>query len=162
MTLFSYNLDTDYVAALGNEVGRAEGYFFYRDGRPCLCSEGDSVMLKLNFDYAPELEAEMAQKEGFNYGLLCVFTLDEAWEENTAQMRRIHTTDEDYFTNYTLYPLAVLSCAAVDETLANKQVVDVKYVNPAGIVSEMPQDGVNIVITTHNDGSRTITKHLNP
>lgn len=162
LTLFSYNLDTDYVAALGNEVGRAEGYFFYRDGRPCLCSEGDSVMLKLNFDYAPELEAEMAQKEGFNYGLLCVFTLDEAWEENTAQMRRIHTTDEDYFTNYTLYPLAVLSCAAVDETLANKQVVDVKYVNPAGIVSEMPQDGVNIVITTHNDGSRTITKHLNP
>ena len=161
LTLFSYNLDTDYVAALGNEVGRVDGYFFYRDGIPYLCSEGDTVMMKLNFDYAPELEAQMAPKEGFNYGLLCVFTLDEAWEENAAPMRRIHTTDEDYFTNYTLYPLAILTCAAVDETVANKQVVDVKYVNPSGIVSERPQDGVNIVITTHNDGSRTVTKHLN-
>ncbi len=161
LTMFSYNLDTDYVAAMGNEVGRAEGYFFYRDGMPYLCSEGDTVMMKLNFDYAPELEAQMAQKEGFNYGLLCVFTLDEPWAEVDPKIRRIHTTDEDYFTNYTLYPLAILSCAAVDETLANKQVADVKYVNPAGIVSEMPQNGVNIVITTHNDGSRTITKRLN-
>ena len=161
LTLFSYNLDTDYVSALGNEVGRAEGYFCYRDGKPYLCSEGDSVMMKLNFDYAPELEAEMAHKEGFNYGLLCIFTLDEPWEETATTMRRIHTTDENYFTNYTLYPLAVLSCAAVDEPWVNKQVVDVKYVSPSGVTSEVPQDGVNIIITTHNDGSRTITKRLN-
>ena len=142
-------------------MGRVDGYFFYRDGVPCLCSDDDSVRVKLNFDYAPELEAEMAQKEGFNYGLLCVFTIDEAWEENVTQMRRIRTTDEDYYTNYTIYPLAVLSCAAVDETMVSKQVVDVKYVNPSGIVSKTPQDGVNIIVTTHNDGSRTITKHLN-
>ena len=76
-------------------------------------------------------------------------------------MRRIHTTDEDYYTNYTIHPLAVLSCTAVDEIEAGKQVVDVKYVSPAGVVSKMPQDGVNIVVKTHNDGSRTTTKRLN-
>lgn len=160
LTLFRYDLNEDYVTALGNEVGRADGYFFYRDGIPCLCSGNDSVTVKMDFDYAPELEAEMALKEGYNYGLLCVFTLDEPWEENRP-MRRIHSTDEDYFTNYTLHPLAVLSCAAVDEIVDGKQVVDVKYVNPAGMTSETPLDGVNIVITTHSDGSRTTVKRLN-
>ena len=162
LTLFVYNLDEDYLGAMGNEVGRAEGYFFYRDGKPYLCSEGDTVTVKLAFDYAPELEAEMAGKEGFRFGLLSVFTLDEPWEENTdgAPMSRIHATDEDYFTNYTIHPLAILSSAAVEEVLAGKQVVDVKYVSPAGIVSDTPQDGVNIVVKTHSDGTRTTTKRI--
>lgn len=162
LTLFQYDLSKDYLAALGNEVGRADGYFFYKEGKPYLCSEQDTVMVKLDFDYAPALEAEMSGKEGFNYGLLCVFTLDEVWEENANQapIRRIHATDEDYFTNYTIHPLAIITCAAVDEILDVKQAVDVKYVSPAGVVSETPQDGVNIVVTTHSDGSRTTVKRL--
>ena len=163
LTLFQYDLSSDYLTALGNEVGRVDGYFFYKDGAPCLCSEQDTVVVKLNFDFVPELEAEMSGKQGFNYGLLCVFTLNEAWEENTAQapMRRIHATDENYYTNYTIHPLAVISCAAVDEIASDKQVVDVKYVTPTGVMSQQPQDGVNIVITTLSDGSRTTTKRLN-
>ncbi len=162
LTLFSYDLSADYITALGNEVGRADGYFFYKDGTPCLCSEQDTVIVKLDFDYAPALEAEMASKEGCGFGLLCVFTLDEPWEENVAEgpARRIHATDEDYFTNYTIHPLAIISCAAVDEITDTKQVIDVKYVNPTGVVCEQPQDGVNIVITTHSDGSRTTVKRL--
>ena len=160
LTMFQYDLNTDYLAALGNEVGRADGYFFMKDGQPFLCSEQGEVAVKLNYDYAPQLQAEMADKEGFNYGLLCVFTIDEAWEENAPATHRIHTTDEDYFTNYTIHPLAVISCAAIDETAVDTQVVDVKYVNPAGIVSKTPQDGLNIVVTTHSDGSRTIVKRV--
>lgn len=163
LTLFKYDLNEDYLTALGSEVGRADGFFFYKDGVPSLCSENDSVTVKLSFDYAPVLEAEMAQKEGYRFGLLCVFNLNEPWEENrnNTPMRRIHTTDEDYFTNYTLYPLAILSMSDVEEIAIDKQVVDVKYINPAGIISETPQDGVNIIVTTLNDGSRTITKRLN-
>lgn len=162
LSLFKYDLSNDYVTAMGNEVGRADGYFFYKDGLPCLCSEQDTVVIKLNYDYAPALEAEMAQKPGFNYGLLGVFTLDEAWEENSAQgpMRRIHATDENYYTNYTFHPLAILSCASIDETLAGEQVVDVKYVSPTGVVSPVPQDGVNIVLTTRSDGSTTTFKRI--
>ena len=163
LTLFQYDLSNDYIAARGHEVGRADGYFYYRDGKPYLCSEQDTVQVKLNFDYAPALEAEMAAKEGFKYSLLCVFTLDEPWEENRADapMRRISATGDDYYTNITIYPLAVISSAAVNETSADKQVVDVKYVSPAGIVSQQPQDGVNIVVKTHSDGSRTTSKRLN-
>jgi hypothetical protein len=162
LSLFKYDLSNDYVTAMGNEVGRADGYFFYKDGLPCLCSEQDTVVIKLNYDYAPALEAVMAQKPGFNYGLLGVFTLDEAWEENSAQgpMRRIHATDENYYTNYTFHPLAILSCASIDETLAGEQVVDVKYVSPTGVVSPVPQDGVNIVVTTRSDGSTTTFKRI--
>ena len=162
LSLFKYDLSNDYVTAMGNEVGRADGYFFYKDGLPCLCSEQDTVVIKLNYDYAPALEAEMAQKPGFNYGLLGVFTLDEAWEENSAQgpMRRIHATDENYYTNYSFHPLAILSCASIDETLAGEQVVDVKYVSPTGVVSPVPQDGVNIVVTTRSDGSTTTFKRI--
>jgi len=160
--MFRYDLSSDCLAALGNEIGRADGYFFYKDGKPYLCSEQDTVVVKLSFDYAPALETEMAAKEGNLFGLLCVFTLDEPWAENHAgaPMRRIHTTDEDYFTNYTIYPLAIISCSAVDEISTDGQVVDVKYVTPAGIMSETPQDGVNIVVTTHSDGSRTTVKRL--
>jgi len=163
LTLFKYDLNEDYLTALGSEVGRVDGFFFYKDGVPSLCSENDSVTVKLSFNYAPVLETEMAQKEGYRFGLLCVFNLNEPWEENRNNfpMRRIHTTDEDYFTNYTLYPLAILSMSDVEEIAINKQVVDVKYVTPAGTVSEKPQEGVNIIITTLNDGSRTITKRLN-
>ena len=162
LTLFSYDLSTNYITAMGNEVGRADGYFCYKDGVPYLCSKQDTVMVKLDFDYAPALEAEMAEKENYRFGLLCVFSLDEAWEENTAgsPMRRIHSTDEDYFTNYTIHPLAIISCASVGEVVDGKQDIDVKYVSPAGIMSETPQQGVNIVITTHRDGSRTTTKRL--
>jgi len=163
LTLFRYNLDEDYLTAMGHEVARADGYFRYVDGQPCLCSEQDSVVVKLDFDYATALEAEMASKEGFHYGLLCVFTLDEPWEETSSQgnLRRIHSTDEDYYTNYTLHPLAIIECAAVDETVADKLVIDKKYVSPNGVVSETPQEGVNIVVTTHSDGTRTTVKRLN-
>ncbi len=160
LTMFKYDLSNDYITALGSEVGQAMGYFRYIDGKPCLCSEGDTVVVKLNFDYAPELENELRVND-FSYGLLCVFKLDEPWEENTTEaMRRVHTTDEDYYTNYTLYPLAILSASSVDEVIDAKQAISVQYVSPSGVMSETPQQGINIVVTTHNDGSRTTVKQI--
>ena len=161
LTLFKYDLSNDYLGALGHEVGQAEGYFRYVNGAPCLCSDDDSVMVKLNFDFAPQLQEAMTP-DVCRYGLLCVFSLDEPWEENliNAPMRRISATGEDYYTNYTIYPLAILYSAAVDEVTGNKQVVDVKYVSPAGVVDNTPHDGVNIVVTTYGDGSRTTVKRF--
>lgn len=163
LTMFRYNLSENYLTALGNEVGRVDGYYFYRDGVPYLCSEQDTVMVKLDFNFAPGLEAEMEDKQGYAFGLLCVFTLDNPWDEsiNEAPMRRIPATGEDYFNNYTIHPLAILESAAIEDVVADKQIVGVKYVNPAGVVSESPVDGINIVVTTHSDGSRTAVKHLN-
>ena len=39
-----------------------------------------------------------------------------------------------------------------------RNVVGVKYVNAAGVVSDRPFKGVNIVVTEYSDGSRTTVK----
>ena len=162
LTLFQYNLSGDYLAARGNEIGRVDGYFYVKDGTPYLCSEQDTVEVKLNFDYAPELEQEMSQHQGSLYGLLAVFKLDNPWDESISSTgtRRISATADDYFINYTVYPLQILSQASVDEIVAGKQAVGVQYISPSGVVSTVPHDGVNIEVTTYGDGSRNVVKRM--
>ena len=146
LTLFKYDLNEDYLGARGHEIGQTVGRLHYIDGVPYLCSDNDSVMVKLNFDFAPQLSSQMT--DGFHYGLLCVFTIDEPWVDDIdGAPRRISAYDDNYFTNYTIHPLAILSSSSVNEFESDKQVVDVKYVSPAGIVSKQPLDGMNIVVT---------------
>jgi hypothetical protein len=47
---------------------------------------------------------------------------------------------------------------AVVGIYTDRQVVDVKYVNPQGLQSDRPFDGVNIIVTRYNDGSVTTSK----
>ena len=164
LTVFSYDLSKDYVGAMGHELGRVDGYFFVKDGVPCLCSEQDTVVVKMCFDYAPELEQRMCDHEGFSYGLLAIFKLDEVWEENSeaSGMKRISAMADDYFTNYTIYPLQVLSEASITEVAARREPVNVHYVNPSGVVSDTPHDGVNIEVTTYGDGSHATVKRMKP
>ncbi len=46
----------------------------------------------------------------------------------------------------------------VEGVATNKQVVGVKYINTAGMQSNNPFEGVNIVVTTYDDGSQKVTK----
>ncbi|MBQ3363236.1 MAG: hypothetical protein IJG42_04755, partial [Muribaculaceae bacterium] len=43
---------------------------------------------------------------------------------------------------------------------ADRTVVDVMYVNPLGMKSDRPFDGVNIIVTRYSDGTVTTTKVL--
>ena len=47
---------------------------------------------------------------------------------------------------------------AVDEINGKKDVANVAYYNLAGQMSQQPVDGVNIVVTTYTDGTRTTAK----
>jgi hypothetical protein len=49
---------------------------------------------------------------------------------------------------------------AINGVVVNGNVKSVKYVNVAGMVSDVPFQGVNIVVTEYTDGSRTTTKML--
>jgi hypothetical protein len=49
---------------------------------------------------------------------------------------------------------------AINGVVVNGQVKSVKYVNVAGMVSDVPFQGVNIVVTEYTDGSRTTSKML--
>ena len=44
--------------------------------------------------------------------------------------------------------------------VVSREVADVKYVNMAGMVSNRPFDGVNIVVTRYTDGSTSTMKIL--
>lgn len=49
---------------------------------------------------------------------------------------------------------------AINGVVVNGVVKSVKYVNVAGMISDTPFQGVNIVVTEYTDGSRTTTKML--
>lgn len=48
--------------------------------------------------------------------------------------------------------------SGIDATVALKKVVSTVYVTPAGVTSSAPVPGVNLVVTTYEDGTRTIEK----
>ncbi len=67
--------------------------------------------------------------------------------------------------NYEVYPLdldeGIDPATAIESiTAGNGEVKSVKYVNVAGMVSDTPFQGVNIVVTEYTDGTRTATKML--
>ena len=64
-------------------------------------------------------------------------------------------------TEYVVYPLDITQDVPTGITDVNgKAVKSVKYVNVAGVVSDKPFSGVNIVVTEYTDGSRTTSKML--
>ncbi len=46
----------------------------------------------------------------------------------------------------------------IDEYLINKEVVDITYVNPLGVTSRQPFNGVNIIVIRYSDGTISTTK----
>ena len=48
----------------------------------------------------------------------------------------------------------------VEANVAEAQVASVQYVSLSGAVSNKPFDGVNVVVTTYTDGSRTAAKKI--
>lgn len=74
-----------------------------------------------------------------------------------------HNTDPN--GAFKVYPLDLTSDSNIPTAIntvsvGNGEVKSVKYVNVAGIVSDVPFQGVNIVVTEYTDGTRTTTKML--
>ena len=64
-------------------------------------------------------------------------------------------------TEYVVFPLDITQDVPTGITDVNgKAVKSVKYVNVAGMVSDRPFQGVNIVVTEYSDGSRSTSKML--
>jgi len=53
-----------------------------------------------------------------------------------------------------------LDPTSVENTMAERHVVNTLYYNIQGMKSEHPFSGVNVVVTTYTDGTRTTTKQL--
>lgn len=89
-----------------------------------------------------------------------------------AIIRKVDNTQSDLkgvqnnqSASYIVYPLNLDEgqdpVTSINDVMAgNGEVKSIKYVNVAGIVSDKPFQGVNIVVTEYTDGSRTTTKML--
>ena len=52
----------------------------------------------------------------------------------------------------------IMDVSGIENVLAGKEISSVRYINVAGMESEVPFDGMNIVVTTYTDGSSTTVK----
>ena len=73
-----------------------------------------------------------------------------------------NTTPDGAFSVYPadLKASQIVTAINTVDFAGNGEVKSVKYVNVAGMVSDVPFQGVNIVVTEYTDGSRTTTKML--
>ena len=89
--------------------------------------------------------------------------MDDNFAYNFSAIIRVNSSKAG--SDFMVYPLdlsaATDPATAIESVVAgNGEVKSVKYVNVAGMVSDVPFQGVNIVVTEYTDGSRTTTKML--
>ena len=154
LVLYQYQASTN-IDALANEIGIITGT--YKNGKLCGDNNGNEQAFDLNLDYL----TGGSMTEGKDYDVLCVFKYKEEWEDDFAPARaprkprtRAHYGEDDSWTNYIIYPISIEeSTTAVRDIDTAKAVESVRYVNVAGLMSDKPFDGMNIVVTTYSDGS---------
>ena len=100
-------------------------------------------------------------KDGRQYTVLGVINIKEPWN---AKVDGIAPQDYNYpFQNYKLLVLDVTehpASTAIDDILAEQGVKSVRYFNAAGLESNVPFPGVNIIVKEMNDGSKVTTKAI--
>lgn len=103
--------------------------------------------------------------EGYGYDFTAIIRMVETTSSNAPSLKRQGDIQNDQSANYVVYPLDLDEgqnpATAINTVDVNgKAVKSVKYVNVAGMVSDKPFSGVNIVVTEYTDGSRTTSKML--
>lgn len=138
-----------------NEVILLTGYWFDGEFRGYSSNKGQSATA--NFGWC---DTDNTMSNGTLYkDVLSVAQLKEPWSNNAPA--KIAATDELAFQNYLIYPLAIEAnniLTGVENLNAGKDIVEVQYVNAAGMVSNTPFKGVNMVVTRYADGSQKTTK----
>ncbi len=99
--------------------------------------------------------------EGAEYrDLVIAIELVEPWEtESAGAPRRVKASDRNALSNIIAQVIDPdVTPTAINELVADKDVVGVQYINAAGQISAEPFEGINIVVTTYVDGSRSAVK----
>ena len=91
-------------------------------------------------------------------------TLDSNSTDGEVELPAGSYTVKAIATKHNYYTSAVateqLDVTAVADIVAGKTVLTRSYVTASGVVSPVPTEGFNIVVTTYTDGSRTTEKRL--
>ena len=132
--------------------------------------EGDSFVL-IAHGVHPDGTEETASIElaGYHNGALTAITDWTYWDlSSLGVVESIYftmtsTDTGDWGTNTSTYfALSHMTVAVAENTgvsqISNADITGVKYYNLAGVASDTPFDGVNIVVTSRADGTQSTTK----
>ena len=120
------------------------------------------IMSTSTSDNAHRFEGSFSISFDLNTGASSYSQLTNGYGYNFKAILRMTSSKAN---GYMVYPLDLDE--GIDPTTSintvnagNGMVKSVKYVNVAGIVSDVPFQGINIVVTEYTDGTRTTTKML--
>lgn len=144
------------INVAGNSVMKVSG--FYNNGKLQAYSTGGQA-LTIDAAYAGGFEFE----QGKHYELSSIIKLNAAWdaaETPEGAPRRVGPGELDSDQNVTIMPFDVddTIITGVNTIYGDANVKSVEYINAAGIKSNKPFSGVNIVVTRYNDGSKKTAK----
>ena len=115
-------------------------------------NSADNVSENLSVDKTYEFHAIIRRKADSNYGPSHAPTPKSAGQVASGNIE-ICPTDFDLSDE-------TIITGVRDVLTKSKEIVSVKYVNAAGLVSDRPFEGVNIVVTKYTDGSTTTVKQV--
>ena len=135
----------------------ADGNFYtMSDGNVDNLSGG----IKVNWDYFPSGNPQ----DGYVYEFDAILRKVASATSSAPLLKdgnQSNPVTDDLSTDYIVYPLRLYDVpTAINTVQATGKVVDVKYYNMMGIESSTPFNGVNIVVTTYDNGTRSNTKKL--
>ncbi|MBQ7691305.1 MAG: Ig-like domain-containing protein [Muribaculaceae bacterium] len=160
---------TQLIANLpGNCVARVAGYYYNGELRAYSNIEDPGQRLTIDNSFI----GEALENDNFinkKVVLTAIVRLKAAWEtpvvddpqDPNGTPRRVVAGDPNSSSNYIIAPVGGsvsedIVTAVTDLNAATVQ--GVTYVNAAGMTSDKPFDGLNIVVTRHSDGTVTTTK----
>lgn len=135
----------------------ADGNFYtMSDGNVDNLSGG----IKVNWDYFPSGNPQ----DGYVYEFDAILRKVAPATSSAPLLKdgnQSNPVTDDLSTDYIVYPLRLYDVPTAIKTVeATGKAVDVKYYNMMGIESSTPFNGVNIVVTTYDNGTRSNTKKL--
>lgn len=164
------NFDGSQPATIGTGAGTN---YFFMNPKPQECA----FIIWAKYDAASGKMIMPSTSEGNGHGFHGEFEVDLSLNIGTspedgktynfdAIVRMIEPTGgnmlrENNSNGYIVYPLNLSEPVVTGiNDVTGKAVAGVKYYNVTGIESDRPFDGVNIIVTTYTDGSRSSAKVL--
>lgn len=170
VTPATYNL-TEHFAPAADEVAYINGFYFdklgsnysskYTESDPVLTgySDNNAAGQFVQFKKADWNDYTFAGTSGNRVKVLVVNELKSAWDKNASAPAKVASSDMGAHANVIAYALDAASVTTgVNDVNSAAQVQSVRYYNVAGMESETPFEGVNMVVTKYADGSTKTTK----
>ncbi|MBR2146429.1 MAG: hypothetical protein IJ925_03120, partial [Muribaculaceae bacterium] len=134
------------------------------DGNFYTMSDGNTSNLtggiKVNWDYYPAGNPQ----DGYVYEFDAILRKVAPAASGAPLLKDGNQSEpvtDDLSAEYIVYPLRLIDVpTAINTVETSGKIVDVKYYNMLGIESSTPFNGVNVVVTTYDNGNRTTSKKL--